>query len=699
MPVRKPTLFGKYREIILAVAFFLLFDLGVLILNFYTSFQINEDAVAINLSGRQRMLTQRMTKSVLNIQSLQVEGESTAPARTELANTRALFDRTLLAFTNGGETTGGNGQPVTLRAVESPAGRAVLTKALGMWAEYQKVTEPLLAENFTPEQLEQAVRVTRADNVKLLDAMNELTGALEAGASDRAAWLRAVQAGGMALALANFGFILLKFLRRLRDNDARIEQAQQENREILDTVSEGLLLLDRDYRVGSQFSASLNTILGRDVRGGDDFVSMLGAMVSPAVHEATREYLALLFGDRVKEALVRSLNPLSDVPVTLERGGAGARRYLNFEFRRATVDGKVSHLLVTVADVTEQVELAQDLEEARKRAASEVGVLLNLLRAEPTALAGYLNETQAKLEHINDDLRERAGDDDPRRLIDGICRTVHGIKGEAAALGLDMFQTLSHDFEQLLLPLRDASKLDADSLLSIPVRLSGFLERIALVREMTARIDELHRSGQGLAVTAASQPDSASAQPLAPADVASQLERVARSAADGQNKWLNLSIDVDGLAPLPAGTRNELRDIAIQLIRNAVSHGIETPEERRRRAKPATGSVEVTARALPDCYELTVRDDGRGLSAASVREALRAAGRYSEAELASLDDREVLKKIFDAGVSTAADRADTHAGHGIGMDLVRDKLARLGARLRCSTRENEYTQFTVRLAN
>src|SRR3990167_6741986 len=74
--------FGKYREIIIAVAFFLLFDLGVLILNFYTSYQIAEDALGVNLAGRQRMLSQRTAKALLAVNVAHTAG---LPAQGELA--------------------------------------------------------------------------------------------------------------------------------------------------------------------------------------------------------------------------------------------------------------------------------------------------------------------------------------------------------------------------------------------------------------------------------------------------------------------------------------------------------------------------------------------------------------------------------------------------------------------------------------
>lgn len=68
--------FGKYKEIVWAVALFLLFDLAVLMLNFYISFQISADAMAINVAGRQRMLSQRMTKELLIAAHDAAQGET-----------------------------------------------------------------------------------------------------------------------------------------------------------------------------------------------------------------------------------------------------------------------------------------------------------------------------------------------------------------------------------------------------------------------------------------------------------------------------------------------------------------------------------------------------------------------------------------------------------------------------------------------
>ncbi|MEW6166926.1 MAG: type IV pili methyl-accepting chemotaxis transducer N-terminal domain-containing protein [Pseudomonadota bacterium] len=674
--------FGKYREIVLAVAFFLIFDLAVLVLNFLISFQIAEDATAVNLAGRQRMLSQRMTKALL-LARQDVTAEGTAAASLdELAKTVQLFDTTLDGFRRGGTVSGGDGRPVRLDAVRTAQGVAILDEAAAIWRGYRERLEPLLGEAFTDAQLTAAVDAARAGNLRLLGLMNDLTTHLEESASSKAQRLRAVQTAGILLALLNFAFILQKFIRRLRDTDRRIEAAQRETAEILGTVKEGLFLLDRELRIGLLFSKSLPQILGHDVRPGMDFRAVLVALVPAAALRSAYDYIDLLLQDRVKESLVTELNPLARVEV---RGAdAGRKRVLSLQFNRAFVDGRISHLLVTVADVSAQAELEAQVADARSRARGEVEALLDLLQIDGATLADFLQATERKLLQVNDHLRSAGGSGDHRRAIAAVLRLVHSIKGDAAALRLSMFEDLAQQFEAQLIQLRDKGPVSGDDLIALPLPLDELFQRITLVRTLAQRV-------------------AAYQQTLAPAAtdtaaLADALEQLAQRIARDHGKQAKLVAELDALPSLPEPVQRELRDIAVQLLRNAVVHGIEPADERSRCAKAPTGIVYVGLKPLGDGqFDFVVRDDGRGLSVRRVRDALVRSGRYSEAQLDELSERQILMKLFESGVSTA-EQVTRDAGHGIGLDLVLQKVQQLHARLRVSSQENGYTQFSLRFA-
>ena len=163
--------FGKYREIIIAVGFFLLFDLGVLVLNFYTSFQIAQDAVGINLSGRQRMLSQRTAKAILAVDAARTKGLPAGPELEELAAAARLFDVSLKGFQNGATVPGGDGKPVFLQAAEGPRAAAILQQAQALWTPYQQRLAPVLNGSPSDAEMQAAVDYARTHNVKLLGLM------------------------------------------------------------------------------------------------------------------------------------------------------------------------------------------------------------------------------------------------------------------------------------------------------------------------------------------------------------------------------------------------------------------------------------------------------------------------------------------------------------------------------------------------
>ena len=158
---------------------------------------------------------------------------------------------------------------------------------------------------------------------------------------------------------------------------------------------------------------------------------------------------------------------------------------------------------------------------------------------------------------------------------------------------------------------------------------------------------------------------------------------------------MKLITDLHLINALPQHTSNELKEIVVQLLRNAVTHGIEPVAERIKLGKLPGGNVIVSlAESSPGEYEFTVRDDGRGLIPDNIRITLLRSGRYTSDQLNEFSDKQILMKIFEPGFSTAT-RVDRNAGHGVGLDVVHKKIEQLGARLRIATHQHAYTQFSI----
>ncbi len=130
------------------------------------------------------------------------------------------------------------------------------------------------------------------------------------------------------------------------------------------------------------------------------------------------------------------------------------------------------------------------------------------------------------------------------------------------------------------------------------------------------------------------------------------------------------------------------------MLRNAVIHGIETPEEREQRGKPAAGTVAINLRREGSEVVIDVADDGRGLDLDAIRAKAIDQGIIDPA--AELTDEEAMQLILRSGFSTA-DKLTQSAGRGIGMDVVANEITKLGGTLRMASDAGVGTSFTVRL--
>ncbi len=139
-----------------------------------------------------------------------------------------------------------------------------------------------------------------------------------------------------------------------------------------------------------------------------------------------------------------------------------------------------------------------------------------------------------------------------------------------------------------------------------------------------------------------------------------------------------------------------LSDPLTHMIRNAVDHGIELPEERLKAGKAALGTVWLRASHQAGQVVLEIRDDGKGLSAEKIGASTLAKGLIGREQLEALSEREKIALLFLPGVSTAEKLSDV-SGRGVGMDVVKTNLDRLGGKVEIDSTRGEGTTFRIKL--
>lgn len=137
-------------------------------------------------------------------------------------------------------------------------------------------------------------------------------------------------------------------------------------------------------------------------------------------------------------------------------------------------------------------------------------------------------------------------------------------------------------------------------------------------------------------------------------------------------------------------------DPLIQLLRNAIAHGIEPPKVRLQAKKPAHGIITISARHEGRQVAIELSDDGAGIDPAALRARLVAAGHLTEARARLATDDQVVGTIFEPGV-TSRERADELSGRGVGLDVVRATIAKLGGEISVRSTPGAGTTFSIQL--
>ena len=712
----------RYRGLIISIALFLSLIGALLAFTFYTSSLLERNTVLIDQTNQVANSAQAVIKDLFDLENSYGEDVNSPHIQRvleRLENNTNLINQSIDQISTGGTIT------VDEENYKLPQISGDAQESLQLADEQWELLEPriqaylLNADDVmfsSADELTQAVEQAKTSSLLMNESLEDLTREVFLDAERQARTIRLIQILGVAAILGYFLIFVFFFVRRLRESDAEVLEARRETEEILETVNTGLFLLDKDLNIGQQHSRALENIIGTQQLAGENFAQVLRGRISDKDLSTTRQFIEQLYNPRVKEKLVDSLNPLHKVMLHNTSGEQSAdSRFLDFKFSRVYEDKEIARILVNVSDVSDAVLLEQRLEKERAQNDMQIEMLTTILNVNPKVINEFIGNTKINIEKINNILKNPGSSQyELENKLKAIYREMHSLKGEASALKLHSFTKIASEAEDKLYALQNQGKLSGNDFLPLTVQLDELLSLSNTIESLGQRINSSGMAAAPAATAAtaaaASTATSTTAAPVT-ADVTdtaislddneqdhlySYYQDFAREIAARQGKQITLNSDSLKNIRIPQRLNKAVKEISIQLLRNAVVHGVESPSVRMGLGKPAAGTIDLTMQNNDKEFVITIQDDGQGIDYDKIRDRLVTLGRYSIDEARELERGQLLNALFSSGFSTK-ESADEDGGRGVGLDIIKAQVKEYDGTLNVNSELGKMTRFVITL--
>ncbi|HET6487419.1 MAG TPA: ATP-binding protein, partial [Spirochaetia bacterium] len=455
---------------------------------------------------------------------------------------------------------------------------------------------------------------------------------------------------------------------------SKVEGARNaENRKYLDNISQGLLMLDENLRIGEQYSASLVRLFrypGNPAgQGLLDFVYPDAEKNVTERAELTSFLDILINNTTADQDMLDEINPIKDREL---RAYDGSTIFVDARFLRIHREDAVENVMVMFEDKSGLREVEKKLTEERDRYDGELEAIAAILKNGPVLFKDFVAEGEtltAEFAASLGDLR------DPERSA-SFMRQFHSFKGLARSLQLGHLAQSAHRIEDLLLAARGDGGLVDGQPQALRQALDSMIEGIATIKQSVERFSAFQKQGDP------------TPRIELEASIRSFSDMVVQLAREmNKDVLFEPAVDVTELPFL-----KELKNPIIHLLRNAMDHGMEDLYERTASGKPAKGRIRLEIGKEGSEVRVAVRDDGKGIDFERIRRKAVQKGLLAEGNTATND--ELLKILFLADFSTK-DGVSEISGRGVGLDAVLHVVRQLGGTIKVTTTRGAGTCFLL----
>ncbi|MCB9496592.1 MAG: HAMP domain-containing protein [Fibrobacteria bacterium] len=491
-----------------------------------------------------------------------------------------------------------------------------------------------------------------------------------------------------------------------------VDEKMRQVRDILENIDQGLFTVNLDGTINPEHSKKVGDLLQIQQVAGSDVRKVLH--LSDENTEDWNNWVSLV---QQKHTVLRWEKLAKIAPVReLELGATEDKRTVQIGYQKVLDrESNLSRIMVLAQDITERRRTERIVAEQKERHENEVKTILGLVNTLPEVLQDYFEDLEKRLRSLHTNLdallkeSRRARADFPdghpldidQDLVSSVFRDLHTIKGNSATYGFETLSRIAHAAEELLEALQppietrseatllgiheqlDRMEEEFTSILDTSRRLSGGdglvvrlpEERVEAIRKLASK---LSREGSGNYPEGFGQLIELcqGVRDVPVERLVAKYATLAKRLADRLGKSVRVEVEPPDLQVDPHFL-GRFDEALVHVVRNAIDHAIEPPEDREAAGKDPTGTLRLSVRREADTIRLFVVDDGRGIDGDKLARKAVEAGRITREQAEAMTWQQKIELVFESGLSTAEAVSDI-SGRGVGMDAARQGMVECG---------------------
>jgi two-component system chemotaxis sensor kinase CheA len=465
-------------------------------------------------------------------------------------------------------------------------------------------------------------------------------------------------------------------VRDLLDFSTKVALAERDEIAIMkDSLKIGLFFMDRDYIIQDHYSRYLEEIIADTDLCGKCFPELLSASVSAKELGYIKDYFEMLFEQSYDQDTLDDINPLNELYYV--HGVTGDQKVFQCGFTTIERSQGERYILVTIYDITAKTELQRRLQEEENKRQEEMKSVFELLQVDPRVFGDFLEDAEYEFERINETFENDSLS--AHAVLVEIYQSIHAIKSNAVILGLDTFGAKAHNLEDGIKQLCALEEVTFDLMQKLAMDIEKLVEEKEGFKITIQRIHSFKPAGDGKETSQHHV-------------LVESLSKTVQKVSEDMGKKIRFMTDDIDTEAIARGPRRIIKEVLMQLIRNSVAHGIESPEDRIIDGKPEIGCIQLSIKLTEGNIHIKLKDDGRGIDYDKIAQK---ALRLNIIKKEDAHNRDILlKTIFSPGFSTAENEG-LHAGRGIGLNLVQDRVRSEKGCIKIQSEAGKGTVFTI----